>query len=75
MQTNLKVKKGKGVLCKDNRTPYAAKTLHVVKDGRMVPLSYNMQNLLAALLDPKVEKVILIDEENSEFTIQDGDQR
>ena len=64
-----KVKKGKGVLCKDNKTPYAACTLHTVQGDWMRPCAYTMENLLLALTDSKIEGVSLITEDNTEYIV------
>ena len=69
IMTSFKVKKGKGVLCKDNKTPYAACSLHVVQGGWNSPSNYTMANLLLALTNPEVDEIRLITEDNTEYTV------
>ena len=72
MDTNLKIKQGKGVLSKD-KTPYAPATLHVVETNSMgnwmIPIKYSPESLLNALVDPKIEQVHLITEDNVEYIV------
>lgn len=76
----MKIRKGKGVLCKDNKTPWAAGTLHYTRmvdrdgDGRLwafkSPCEYTMENM-AMLIDMlhkgQVTEVQLIDPNNNQF--------
>jgi hypothetical protein len=73
----MKVRKGKGVLAKDGKTPWAPATLHYTeKRGEaswMCPVDYTMTNmalLIAALHEGKIETVELIDRDNNKFVYE-----
>lgn len=74
----MKVRKSKGVLAKDGKTPWAAGTLHVVDrdtDGGKwcTPSGYSMTSLalcMMRLAGGKVDSVELIDENNDKYVFE-----
>jgi hypothetical protein len=73
----MKVRKGKGVLCKDGKTPWAAGTLQYTQRTATgtwnSPADYTMTNmalLIAALHEGKIDAVELIDHDNNKFVYE-----
>lgn len=77
MKNNIRVKIGKGVLSKDNKTPFAAQTFHYLsKDGMNCVADYSMNNVSAALRGMMAGDIVgfsVIFEDNTEITFsKDG---
>ena len=76
--TALTLTLGTGVLCKDGKTPWAARTLHVTRtveyDGEprefVSPMQYSMGALMEALVMPGVTEISVIDEMNRQFDLK-----
>ena len=65
----MKLKIDKGVLGKDG-LPWAAKTIHAVNtEGWNMPWEYTMERLFRLIIDTKIVKITVIDEDNNEFTL------
>ena len=77
MSMQLKLKRGKGVLSKDNHTPFAPSTIHVSRlsthnGNKMVwksPVPYAPSSVIEALMDKHVTEVQVIDGDNRQFTL------
>lgn len=66
----IKVKIGKGVLAKDNRTPYAAGTIHATNvHGFMSPYPFSYETVARLLADESVIEIQIIDLNNVQSTI------
>ena len=65
----IKIKTGKGVMSKDGKTPFAAGTMFYTQDGWKSPMAFDVHNLMAALMQPTVDEVQIIDQNNNEFII------
>jgi hypothetical protein len=66
----MKVRKGKGVMSKDGRTPFAAGTLHYTSGSWKSPASFTMHNmalLIEGLHKGTVDQVQLIDRDNTQY--------
>lgn len=76
----LKLSRGKGIMDKFGKEPFALCTIHTVQiqespntgqTARWVhPLPFTMESLFAALIDPNVVEVEVIDEQNRKFTLE-----
>jgi hypothetical protein len=73
----MKIRKGTGVLAKDNKTPWAPRTLHYTsRSGEALwhsPVDYTMTNmalLIAMLHRGEIESVELIDEGNHKYVYE-----
>ncbi len=68
----LKLRHGmKGVLSKDNKTAFAAGTLHVTSlNGWKSPRFYSPASLLNALMDESAKEIELIDLDNNRFVLE-----
>jgi hypothetical protein len=67
----MKVRKGKGVMDKWGKEPFAAGTLYYTSGGWKSPADFTMHNvalLIAALHEGKVDEVQLIDRDNTQYT-------
>lgn len=67
----MKLKMGKGVLSKDNKTPFAAGTLHYTRDGWHCPADLtwkNLATLVEMLVQGQVTEIQLIDHDNTQYT-------
>lgn len=66
----IKVKFGKGVLAKDNRTPWAAGTIHATSvHGFMSPYPFSYATVARLLADDSVIEIQIIDLDNVQSTI------
>lgn len=66
----IKVKFGKGVLCKDNKTPYAAGTIMAHRvDGWMVQCIFSHETVARLLADDGIAEIKVIDLDNVQSTI------
>jgi Flp pilus assembly CpaF family ATPase len=66
----IRVKFGKGVLAKDNRTPYAAGTIHATSiDGFMSPYPFSYATVARLLADDGIIEIQVIDKDNVQSTI------
>lgn len=66
----IKIKIGKGVTCRDGKTPYAAATIHAVSNrGMMYPCVFSHQTVALLLADDSVAEIQVIDENNVKSTI------
>lgn len=65
------VKLGKGVLARDNKTPWAPSTFHITtSDGWKKPVDFSWRNLAIALANDTVVEIDVIDEDNNEIVIK-----
>ena len=66
----LRLQLGKGVLSKDEITPFAAGTMHyTTRDGWKHPARLSWKNLALLLAEPSVSEIEIIDEENNRVQI------
>lgn len=64
------VKFGKGVLAKDNRTPYATGTIHATSiHGFMSPYRFSYETVARLLADDGIIEIQIIDTDNVQSTI------
>jgi hypothetical protein len=68
----LKLRYGmKGVLAKDNKTPWAPNTLHSSSTtGWKYPMHYSIESVLLALMDSEVKELEVIDHNNDRFVLE-----
>lgn len=66
----IKVKIGKGVTCKDGRTPWAAGTIHATnRFGMMSPYVFAHHTVAQLLADDNILEIQVIDLDNIQSTI------
>ena len=66
----IKVKFGKGVLARDNRTPYAPSTITATSaDGMMYPCTFSHETVARLLADDDVREIRVVDVNNRQSTI------